>query len=241
LTATPTIVNASEAARICWEGIEADQARIDPDIGVIAPEEFAGGCRSIRPAFTRTYTLSVFGPSGRQVGGRVTVEVRLVAELTTRQGSGQTEVCWSVLGARSARIDPDIGDLGADAHKRDCRVVAPRASTAYTLTAVDGEGQETRRQVTVEPRGLAARIVSFTAERAIVRRGDSTRLCWVVENPRSVRIESVGPALSPILAREMERGCREVAPNATTVFFLTVVGLDGREVQATVNVAVPLR
>jgi hypothetical protein len=39
----------------------------------------------------------------------------------------------------------------------------------------------------------------------------------------------------------MERGCREVAPNATTVFFLTVVGLDGREVQATVNVAVPLR
>ena len=169
-TATPSI-SAGEPAKVCWEGIDADQARIDPEIGVISPEEFGGGCRLVRPEATQTYALSVFGPSGRQFAGRVSVEVR-----------------------------------------------------------------------PVEPRNLAVRIVAFTADRTFLRRGESTRLCWVIENARSVRIDAPsGPSISPILVREMEKGCRQVAPHVTTVYFLTAVGQDGRESRTTVNVAVALR
>jgi hypothetical protein len=168
--ATP-LITAGETAKVCWEGIEADQARIDPEIGPIPLDEFEGGCRLARPESTQTYVLSVFGPAGRQIAGRAVVEVRVP-----------------------------------------------------------------------EPRNFAARIVAFGADRTMLRRGESTRLCWVTENARSARIEApIGPSVAPIVGREIEKGCRTITPGVTTLYFFTAVGQDGREVQATVNVAVALR
>jgi hypothetical protein len=66
---------------------------------------------------------------------------------------------------------------------------------------------------------LPARIMSFTAQPASVKPGESVTLNWAVENPRSVTI-------TPEIGRAAPRGPLKVTPKATTTYTLTVTGVD---------------
>jgi hypothetical protein len=93
---------------------------------------------------------------------------------------------------------------------------------ALTLFAVSLAGQR------VQP---PARIMTFTAEPANLKPGESTLLTWATENPNGVTIE-------PGVGRVTPRGTVRVNPTATTTYTITVGGPNGPQTRAlTVNVA----
>jgi hypothetical protein len=81
-------------------------------------------------------------------------------------------------------------------------------------------------------REIPARIVSFTAEPASIRPGQSFSLVWHTENPAGVTID-------PEPGRVTPRGSRQITPAATTTYTLTVRGPNNQLLtrSVTVNVA----
>jgi hypothetical protein len=147
---------------------------------------------------------------------------------------GGPTLCWSVLNARSARIDPDLGDLDPRTLEKDCREVRPGATTIYTLTATGADGRTESRQVTVQAAGTAPVEIRDFVEVKRSKSGFPT-LCWSVLNARSARID---PDLGDLDPRTLEKGCREVRPGATTIYTLTATGADGRTESRQVTVTV---
>src|SRR5690348_13442236 len=84
---------------------------------------------------------------------------------------------------------------------------------------------------------LPARILSFTAEPASLKPGQSTTLKWSTENQSSATLE---PGVGTVVAR----GSRQLSPAATTTYTLTVHGPKDqvltREVTVTVAGTTPL-
>jgi hypothetical protein len=79
---------------------------------------------------------------------------------------------------------------------------------------------------------LPARILSFTAEPATLKPGQSTLLRWLAENPTSTTIE---PGIGVVRAR----GSRQVTPKATTTYVMTVRGPNDQTVTQEVTVTIP--
>jgi hypothetical protein len=81
-------------------------------------------------------------------------------------------------------------------------------------------------------REIPARIVSFAAEPASIRPGQSFSLVWHTENPAGVTID-------PEPGRVTPRGSRQIRPAATTTYTLTVRGPNNQLLtrSVTVNVA----
>jgi len=76
-----------------------------------------------------------------------------------------------------------------------------------------------------------ARIMSFTAEPANVKAGESVLLTWATENPNGVTIDP-GPG------RVTPRGTIQITPAATTTYTLSIGGPNGAQTKSvTVNVA----
>jgi hypothetical protein len=80
-------------------------------------------------------------------------------------------------------------------------------------------------------RDLTARIVSFAAEPASIRPGQSVTLVWQTENPSSVTID-------PEPGRVTPRGSRQLTPNATTTYTLTARGPNNQVLTKEVTVTV---
>ena len=80
-------------------------------------------------------------------------------------------------------------------------------------------------------RDLTARIVSFTAEPASIRPGQSVTLVWQTENPSSVTID-------PEPGRVTPRGSRQLTPAATTTYTLTARGPNNQVLTKEVTVTV---
>jgi hypothetical protein len=74
--------------------------------------------------------------------------------------------------------------------------------------------------------GPAPRIVTFEAQPASIKPGESTLLVWHIENPAA-------PAIEPSVGRVLPRGTMRVNPAATTTFTLTT-GAVTRSVTVTV-------
>ncbi len=244
-SATPVAVTSGETTQLCWSTLNAQGGRIEPDIGDVDPRDLAKGCRSISPKQTTTFTLTATGADGRTASAQVTVEVRppeVHVDLTAAKVSlitgESTQLCWLLFNARSARLDPGIGDLPPSELEKGCRAISPRQTTTYTLTVVGRDGRTVTRQLTVDVRVVEVQIREFVVRTAVIRPGDTTQLCWVVVNARSVRID---PEPGELGRQELEKGCREISPRQTTRYFMTAVGPDGRTVTQSVLVVVALR
>ena len=101
--------------------------------------------------------------------------------------------------------------------------VAPPPGAATPAAQAQGRG----RGRGVQP-GLEPRIVSFEARPATVRAGEPVLLVWHTENPSGVAIE-------PSLGAVVPRGSRQVTPNVTTSYTLTMKGGPSRTVVVTVQ------
>jgi hypothetical protein len=80
-------------------------------------------------------------------------------------------------------------------------------------------------------RDIPARIVSFTAEPASIKPGQSFTLVWYTENPTGVTID-------PEPGRVTPRGSRQLTPAATTTYTLTARGANNQVLTKAVTVTV---
>lgn len=110
------------------------------------------------------------------------------------------------------------------ARRQEIRTIEERAAAAKRAEA----------QRTVEMLGGERfEILNFYASPGIIRRGETTALCYGVSNARSVRLEPQPNPVWPSYGR-----CVNVAPEKTTAYTLTAEDASGNTKTATVTVEV---
>ncbi len=228
-TADPATIAAEDTSTLSWSVSGATSLQIDPDVGAVT-----GTSRTVSPAATTTYTLTATNAAGSATR-QVTVTVAaagapsiasFTADPTTIAVDDVSTLSWTVSGATSLRIDPDVGAVtGADID------VSPSATTTYTLTATNDSGSSTR-QVTVAVAGSVPAIASFTASSGTIAEGASATLSWSVTGATSISI-------SPNVGAVSGTSC-SVSPTATTSYTLTATNAAGsttQQVTVTVSAA----
>jgi hypothetical protein len=155
--ADPSTINPGEAAVLHWHTANAHRVALD---GKSVPPAEA---TTVNPAATTTYTLVATNERGDQDSKTVTVRVTATpvkprvefrAFPTTVMLKQPVRLCWVILNAGSARIDPDVGLLQPNQVRspKDCLSVTPLKTTTYTLTAVGERGATQTDTATVQVR-----------------------------------------------------------------------------------------
>jgi len=123
-------------------------------------------------------------------------------------------LAWTVSGANLISIDRGIGEVTGSS-----TVVAPPATTTYTLTA-KGQGGSATAAVTITV-GLpkVPVISSFIATPASISRGKSTVLSWSVTSATAF---SISPTLGAVTGNQTS-----ASPAQTTTYTLTATGAGG--------------
>jgi len=156
-------------------------------------------------------------------------------------GGGSSTLNWTVTGATAVFIDQGIGNVALTGP----RVVAPAATTVYTLTASNSAGSVTATtQVIVTgtptatptptptPTPLGLPVINyFAANPTMIAYGGSTTLGWDVSNATSVTIDngvgSVTSAGTTVVSPAMSTNYTLTASNAAGWYSLTITVLVG--------------
>ncbi|MCX6005644.1 MAG: hypothetical protein NTZ34_00035, partial [Chloroflexi bacterium] len=131
-----------QSATLQWNVTGVTSVSISPGIGTVS----SSGTRTVSPDTTTKYTLlanNLFG----SVSESKTITVREPAPSIDSFGfntgsifAGQSAtLSWSVAGATSVSINPEIGTVSLTGTKN----VAPGSTTTYTLTASNSAGNST--------------------------------------------------------------------------------------------------
>lgn len=219
--ATPTNINAGEAATINFTTQNATRVTVTPDVGPVG----TSGNFVVTPTQNTTYVITAQGAEASQTAScSVTVTVnpvtpnttvpriiRFTAAPTSIIAGQKSTLVWQVEGADTVSIAPVVGNVGlvgtAD--------VMPAQTTNYVLTATNKAGSSTATAtVTVTP---ATQITSFTANPPVSPApGTAVVLTCIATNATSVVIAGAG-ALSP-------QGTVTVNPTVDTTYTCTATG-----------------
>lgn len=232
-TANPAAIQPGQSSTLSWVIENATSASIS-GIGTVDPKT---GSVSVTPAQTTTYTLTATGPNGN-ITQAVTVTVGSAAagnpQIIRFEANpvninpGQTStLSWTTQGASTVSIS-GVGNVAANGST----TVSPTQTTTYTLTATSSDGKSVTAPVTVIVTTAAVpTIVTFVANPATIDAGQSTKLCWQVNNATSIAITpGVGSNLNA-------NDCATVSPTQTTTYTLTAINSSG-QIQANVTVNV---
>ena len=152
LSISPASISTGEIVSLTWSSTHAQNAAIEPSIGVVPPN----GTLSTSPVATTTYTITAHGPGGSATAS-ATVTVHTAPSVTIAAGSasiplgGSTTLTWNVGGAQAAHIDQGLGPVAL----HDTVTISPTATTTYTLTA-SGTGGTASAKATVSVFGSPA-------------------------------------------------------------------------------------
>lgn len=140
-----------------------------------------------------------------------------------RQGEEVT-LTWTSKHAKTVTIN------GEPVAKTGSKSVTPQQTTNYEALAKRGD-KEARAFVRVEVEiPTPPPTLSFSADRDIIERGQSTTLRWSTTNAESVDIAGIG--------RLAASGSRQVSPTTSTTYTATATGpggTDSKSVRITVN------
>ena len=155
--------------------------------------------------------------------------IRFVANPATIAPGGQSTLSWTTTGATSV----SISGVGA-VTPNGSTTVSPQATTTYTLTATAADGTSVTAPVTVTVTTIGIpQVVTFVANPPNIAAGQSTKLCWQVNNASSISITpGVGSNLNA-------NDCATVSPTQTTTYTLTATNATGT-IQANATVTVGL-
>ena len=140
-------------------------------------------------------------------------------------------LCYEVANGTRARIDPDVGEVGA--LQSDCVQTRPLETTTYTLTAQSDNGERVRQTVLVRVGGGDVPHSVSVADRATIRiftprpgsivTGRATALCYAVSGALHARVDPGVGEVNPASSLT----CVRVRPPRTTTYQLTAYGRDG--------------
>lgn len=228
---------------LCYGVANATTAAIDPEIGRVRTLEKE--CVFAYPSQTTTYTLTAANADGQAPAKSVTIKVSAPPKPAvisafdsspdTIKPGGRVNLCYSVVNAVSARIEPLIGDVKPA--EKNCVQASPDRSTTFSLYATGPDGQQVTRRVRVTVISVQPppSIREFSASRASIMRGQETELCYSVLNAARAQIEP-----TPGNVRPSEKNCVRIRPGRTSTYTLTVTGYDGRTASASVTVQVAI-
>lgn len=238
--ASPTSFTSGESAQLCYELVNAVNARIDPTLGELNDKNKS--CLKVEPRQTTNYTLYATGGDGKTVSTQLTVNVEAaplakIGMFEAKQDGKATapgspaQLCYEVSGASSLSIKPDIGNV--EPIDKGCRTVKPNRTTIYELAATGTDNKTVTKQATISVAQPAARIVRFDLSPANIKAGEKVHICYQVENAARAHIENVNYAvkLGP-------SECIDVQPRRSSIFTLEASNLDGQSVSQEARVTV---
>jgi len=135
--ADPAVISPGQQSRLSWKVLHAESVEIE-GIGPVSTE----GTTYVAPAATQEYVLIARAP-GQEVRATVVITVAdaqilfFIAEPTQISPGQQSRLSWKVSNATAVRIE-GIGAVQAEGSL----MVAPTASTTYTLIATSSSGAE---------------------------------------------------------------------------------------------------
>jgi hypothetical protein len=243
--ANPASIKAGEESMLTWEVLSATSINVSQGIGGVA----AKGSAKITPTATTTYTLmanNAYGSATRDITvsidtsnisgtekSTITPTPPVINSFSASQSyitlGDNITLNWSVTGARSLSISPDIGTVTSSGWT----MVIPTTTTEYTLSATNTFGTTTAKSgvtVTRDTEGVAPVIWSFTANPTNISRGATSTLAWDIRGATVITInQGIGVPAS--------KYSQTVSPPETTAYNLTAInksGTDNRTVTVTV-------
>lgn len=227
--------------QLCYGTRNAAHVEIDNGIGEVP--EAQQRCVPINPAQTTTYTLSVKDAGGQTLTRQATVDISKPPPLPPQilsfdasdprvQAGKVLRLCYELVDVTSARIEPDVGEVKVGAG-RQCVSAAPKDNTEYVLTAVNAEGKSVNKKAAVVVMQPPATIVSFTAQPDKVIEEGQVKLCYEVQNAKSLRMSGRSGPVTPV-----DSGCVGVTVSETMTYTLSATGLDGSVTDKSVTITV---
>jgi hypothetical protein len=222
--ANPASIVAGQSSTLQWITQNVTSVSIAPGIGTVTAA--TSGSVAVSPTATTTYTLTATGPSGTTTQTVVVTVtalpattpqiVRFEANPLTIQPGQQSTLSWTTTGASTVTIS-SLGSVSANGST----TVSPAATTTYTLTATNTTGQSVSAPITVSVvPATVPQIAAFTAVPSVITAGQSSKVCWQVNNATSIAITSIGTGLNA-------NDCATVSPSATTTYTLTATNASG--------------
>jgi hypothetical protein len=245
-------IKAGTSVRLCYEIADAESASLSPPRREVPVGK---NCVDDSPRRSITYVLTAVGEDRQPESRRVNVEVpgsdgtqvritRFEIRPTTASG---TQLCYAVENARSARIEPDFGELGN--LTADCPRIRSLEPRTYTLIATGADGQTDRRSVDYRPPQLsrpvgnipsqlptpaAIKITSFTPATQTIKKGAATKICYRTFGEGTAHISPQPGRVPPSILRR----CLTVFPQETTVYTLTVTDPQGQQDSRAITIRV---
>jgi hypothetical protein len=187
---------------------------------------------------TYSFRLTVTNTSGLQATAMTTVKTTsgttgvVITSFTASPANisaGQSStLAWTVTGATSVSISPNIGSVNAQSGQTQ---VAPTQTTTYTLTATGSSGSVNATVVvTVGTGSSGPQILRFAANPTTIQKGGQSTLSWSTNGGTQFSISGIGTVAA--------NGSTTVSPTQTTTYTLTVTGSNGQTVTAPVTVTV---
>ena len=211
--ASSSTITSGQEATLQWDVTGATSVSISPGIGAVS----SSGSRTVSPESTTKYTLV----AGSQFGGSVSksISITVTGALPSVNSfsidtdsiyTGQSAtVSWSVTGATSVSIDPELGTVSSSGTKS----VSPDSTTKYVLTASNGAGNSTASATLKVTASNAPIITTFDASPISINSGESSTLTWDVIGAKSINInQGIGGVAS--------KGSSKVTPAETAIYTL---------------------
>jgi Flp pilus assembly protein TadD len=214
--AYPYEINLGESSMLSWKVEGANGVEIDQGVGSVPNE----GLWKISPLESTVYTISaknIFGCKQKQIKVTVIPSKPVInyfyADPESINELDSSKLNWDVSDAKSISIDHEIGVVSATGKKN----VQPRASTTYTLTAINDAGS-TDKQVKIEVSSLqpiSKPVINyFYADPESINELDSSKLNWDVSDAKRVSIDhGIGGVNTT--------GQKNIQPRTTTTYTLT--------------------
>ncbi|MCJ7524843.1 MAG: hypothetical protein MUP71_06415, partial [Candidatus Aminicenantes bacterium] len=213
ISASPERINLGKSSTLSWNSTNATSASINNDIGTVP----VNGTKSVSPAATTTYIITVTGSGGKATARvKVTVlpplpTVTFSASPGTIAQGGTSTLSWSTTSASTVTISAGVGTVPVNGSLN----VSPTQTTLYVIT-VSGPGGTVSKSalVTVNNYGVLP-TVSLGASQLIVKAGDWVTLTWISSNAETAAINNG-------IGTVQGRGGQKVYPSQTTTYTISV-------------------
>lgn len=157
-------ITEDQGTVICYGVLNAKSVRIEPPVEGVYPA--FNKCVAIQPEHDTKYTLVAEGSDGQTATAAFTVAVKpdvaglpritafQVVKHSLELGHHYFTIAFRFENARTVSIDPPAFSTIEDSAPFGQFMVAPEATTTYTLTVVGKKGRKAQKQLTVDvPKG----------------------------------------------------------------------------------------